>query len=299
MPPENMPIWRAQINFVTSSTSDAGSDDNVKVELRSDNATFINSYADDFEPGSRTYDLRLENISKLSDIDFLRVSKTGDDGWTIARMQLIINNTVLFDQLFQPRLVLDNEGGHATVFFIDDFFMRQRAEWMNYQVPTRPNVISINDIRWRIESLFGDFVSNSDDLILAEGQGVQVYTLNANTWHVHVPLEVDKDLWNPDLDLDFDLSVFFVGVGFITVKPDFQVTNIVVDESFGADGPHGTGYFLEHEFLSRLNQMLKNFTYRAGSGIFITPNGDLVFNPLIVVTEPDPLVLPQTTSEQA
>jgi hypothetical protein len=74
-PPDTMPIWRAQVQFVTTGADDAGSDDDVKIELNAGNRTWLESGFNDFEPGTRTYDLRMEGINRLSDIDFFRIQK--------------------------------------------------------------------------------------------------------------------------------------------------------------------------------------------------------------------------------
>jgi hypothetical protein len=144
------------VQFVTSGADDAGSDDDVKIELNAGNRTWLESGFNDFEPGTRTYDLRMEGINRLSDMDFFRIQKTGSDGWAIRHMSLIINGVPIFHEEFPSALWLDNSGGSSNVFFIDDFFMRQRAEWANYLVPERPNIVPIEDMRFRIAALAGD-----------------------------------------------------------------------------------------------------------------------------------------------
>src|SRR4026209_834967 len=108
-PPETMPIWRARVYFQTFNTSDGGSDDSVRVELGSSNGTWVDSPFDDWEIGSgRTYDLRLDGISSLSDIDYFRISKPGSGGWCIGRIRLLINGVALYDEQFPVGLWLDN-----------------------------------------------------------------------------------------------------------------------------------------------------------------------------------------------
>lgn len=194
-PPETMPIWRIRVFFQTFNTPDAGSDDSVRVELRSDNGTWLDTGNDDWEIGARTYDLRLDNISKLSDIDYFRVSKTGSGGWCIGRIRLIVNGVALYDEQFPTGHWLDNSGGHSTVYFMDDFFMGQRPEWINYVVPTRSNTVPVSDIEARLEALYGDYLTMNGDLGFRSADSIVISTLDANSWRVNVNLDDEKPLF--------------------------------------------------------------------------------------------------------
>jgi hypothetical protein len=292
-PPATMPIWRIQIYFETFNTSDAGSDDSVRVELRSNNGTWVDSPLDDWEIGSRTYDLRLDGISRLSDIDYLRVSKTGSDGWCIGRIRLIVNGAALYDERFPSGLWLDNSGGHSTVYFIDDFFMRQRAEWINYVAPARPNIVPVGDMKSRIQCLFGDFTTSTDgsvtDLGFRGSNPISIWTLDANSWHVSVDLEDGKPWPIPDqdVDVDFDLTVAWMG-SRILLRPDFRVENLNVDWTWPGYGGDAVT-FMNSYFQPRLNEMMKNFTYTIGTGIQLAPTGDLHFIPIVI--DPWPVVI--------
>jgi hypothetical protein len=268
------------VQFVTSGADDAGSDDDVKIELNAGNRTWLESGFNDFEPGTRTYDLRMEGINRLSDMDFFRIQKTGSDGWAIRHMSLIINGVPIFHEEFPSALWLDNSGGSSNVFFIDDFFMRQRAEWANYLVPERPNIVPIEDMRSRIEALAGDKAILHDNILMHRigDHSVELFTLNANTWRVDLDFEEDKQFPAPNIniDADFDLTITCSGG-----RPNFTVSNINVDD----DWPLGTGSvgvkaFLNFEIRPRLNEMMKNFNYIPCPNIALAPNGDLHFNPL-------------------
>lgn len=295
-PPDTMPIWRAQVQFVTSGVDDAGSDDDVKIELNGANRTWLESGFNDFEPGTRTYDLRMEGVSRLSDIDFFRIQKTGSDGWAIRNMSLIINGVPIFHEEFQPALWLDNSGGSSNVFFIDDFFMRQRADWANYLVPVRPNIVPLEDMRSRIESLAGDkAILHSNILMHRIGDhSVELFTLNANTWRVDLDFEEDKQFPAPNIniDADFDLTITCSGG-----RPNFVVSNSNTDD----DWPLGTGadgvrFFVNSEVGPRLNEMMKNFNYLPCPNIVLAPNGDLHFNPLYSIPTENVLVLDDNPS---
>src|SRR5262245_5449968 len=280
-PPETMPIWRVQVFFETFNTSDAGSDDSVRVELNDNNGTWVDSGFDDWEIGSRTYDLRMDGVSRISDIDYFRVSKTGSGGWCIGRIRLIINGLTLYDEVFPSGHWLDNCCGHSTVFFMDDFFMRQRPQWINYVVPTRSNIVPVGDMRSRIQCLFGDFLTANDDLGFRNSNPITVSTLDANTWRVNVDLDDKKPgpVPDPDVDVDFDLTVLWSGGIFM--RADLRVENLHVGYSWPAWG-ESARTFMNTNFQPRINEMMKNFTYMIGTGIQLASNGDLHFIPTVV-----------------
>jgi hypothetical protein len=277
-PPETMPIWRAQVRFVTANVEDSGSDDDVKVGLNFANNTWIDSDLDDFETGIRTYDLRLEGVNRLSDIDFFRLEKTGSDGWAIQQVSLIINGVTLYRENFSPALWLDNDNGNSRVFFMDDTFMRPRIQWLNYVVPVRPNIVPVNDMRLRIESILGDFVTTDGRLMMQrlDAHGTELFTLNANTWRVDLDLESDDTFWNVDIDVDFDLTI-----GCLNGRPDFTVSNVNAYSNPDRWATDRARNFINGDFRFRLNDMMKNFSFLRCNfvGIVLASNGDLHFSP--------------------
>lgn len=287
-PPDTTRIWRAQVRFITANVGDAGTDSSVKIELNGANRTWLDSGRDDRERNTdETFDLRLDGVTSLSDIDYLRIEKTGDDGWAIARMYLIVNERVIYQEDFPP-VWLDNEDGHARVYLIDDTFMRPRAEWANYAVPTRPNVVPLNDMRLRMEALSGDFAtmdyaahhSNGYDGVLMAKFGsysVEPYTLYNDTWRVDLDFEADGTFFDLDIDADFDLRV-----SCSNNRPDLIVSNINVSTTADLDWDEAdrTRSFVANDMRPRLNQMMKNFSFLPFCpAIVLAPNGDLHFDP--------------------
>jgi hypothetical protein len=283
-PPDTMRIWRAQVRFITSGAAHANTDDRARVELNEANGTWLDSGRDDRERNSdETFDLRLDGVATLSDIDYFRIQKMDTNAWAIHRMYLIINEEVIYEEEFPSDLWLDNGDGHASVYFLDDSFMRPRNEWLGYQVPARPNVVPLNAMERRMESLFGDFLTanfhNEFDLIGGDNS-VEAYAINAHTWRVDVDLE--RSLGPPpdfDRDVDFDLSI-----ACSSWQPDFTVQNI---------HDHTPGVvkdFLNGDFLLRLNQMMKNFSFLPlCPTIVLASNGDLYFNPTVPPMQEAPI----------
>jgi hypothetical protein len=278
VPPNTMSIWRAQVRFITANVDDAGTDSSVWIQLNGSNRTYIDSGRDDRERGQdETYELLLDNVHTLADLDYFRIEKDGDDGWAISRMLLIVNNVPIYDESFSSALWLDNEGGASRIRFIDDQFMRPRSQWANYVVPARPSVVPVGDMNARVESLHGDFTTLTSNLSLREtGHGdASLNAIDINTWQVHVDLaEKNILLIGQDIDVDFHLKV-----GCTAGSPTFTVSNVNASSSFEyyTEDTRGQAVdFVNGDFKVLLNDMMKGFHYVLQCPtIALAPNGDL------------------------
>lgn len=282
-PPDTMPIWRVQVRFITADVGDAGTDDTVWVELNGSNWTFLDSGRDDRERGKdETYDLRLDGVNTLADIDFFRIEKNGSNGWAIRRMILIVNNVAIYDESFMPSpLWLDNEDGSSRIRFIDDMFMRPRSHWANYSVPTRPSIVPVGDMNSRVESLHGDFGSSSEvhNLGLREvgHTAASLNSISLDTWSVHVDMdEVHTWLIGQDINVDFKMKIGCVGG-----RPNFTVSDVNASSAFepytGTEREDAIN-FVNGNFIVRLNEMMKGFRYLPTCPIIaLAPNGDIHF----------------------
>jgi hypothetical protein len=284
-PPNTMPVWRAQIRVVTGSNADAGSDDNVKVQLRNGNAIWLESGWNDFEANTDMYyDLRLEGIDKLGDIDFLRIEKTGSDGWQIRKIELLINGWAIYSETFPGGgLWLDNDDGHSRVFYKDDLFMRSRPAWTTYVRPPRPSILSMSSIMQRVEALVGNFAIEDSDVLMdrQDAGSVEASTYDGDTWQVDLDLEEHKALLpnNPDLDTDLKLSV--------GCSPNrnlhrlvFSVSDVKVESGWPRDASGKVHAFVTGPCVEQLNDMMKGFTFlQPGPSrcpfLVLASNGDL------------------------
>lgn len=278
-PPNTMSIWRVQVRFITADVDDAGSDSSVWIKLNDNNKTYIDSGRDDRERGhDETYELRLDGVHSLADLDYFRIEKDGDDGWAIRRMMLIVNNVAIYDESFSSSpLWLDNEGGAARIRFIDDQFMRPRSQWASYVVPARPSIVPVGDMNARVESLHGDFTTPTSNLSLREtGHGdASLNAININTWQVHVDLtEKNILLIGQDINVDFKMQVGCTGG-----NPTFTVSSVNASSSFEpytTDTRAQARDFVNGDFKVRLNDMMKGFHYAIlCPTIALAPNGDL------------------------
>jgi hypothetical protein len=283
-PPDTMPIWRVQVRFITADVSDAGTDDAVWIQLNPNNKTYIDSGRDDRERGAdETYELRLDGVNTLADIDHFRIEKNGDGGWAIRRMLLIVNNAVIFDESFPGSpLWLDNEDGHSRIRFIDDMFMRPRSAWMNYVVPPRPNIVPVADMNSRVEGVHGDWTSNGEvgNLGLREvgHSAVAINSISLDTWSVQVDLdEVDTFLIGQNIDVDFKMKI-----GCIGGRPDFTVSDVNASSAFEPytdQERKSARNFVNGNFKVRLNEMMKGFRFVPFCpNVALAPNGDLHFS---------------------
>lgn len=260
--PETMRVWRAQIQFQTANVTDAGSDDSVRVQLNGTNSTWLDYGRDDFERNTNyTYDLKLNGISRLSDLHYIFISKTGDDGWAIKSFSLLINGRAIYTKTFPGSAGkwLDNDGGNLRTHFVPSFDLRHDDAWLSYVAPFPPLTIPRAEMESRVEGIIGDYIHGNR---LEWGQlfgsrYVEATRKNNNTLHFDLDLEADIPvLPNPEVDVDFDLEITCSG-GTIAMK----VKNVVADVNSNPVVKVltlGLIEFLDAELSDRINDAAKN-----------------------------------------
>ena len=211
---EDEPVVRAQILLMTADVSNAGTDDPVKVMLNNGNETWLDYGRDDFERGDTfTYDLNLDRLNDVKDVDFINISKTGSDGWCISYLALLINGRVVFDRAFSPGRWLDDSGGYSPTFTISGSEIESHPNWQNRQSfsPTIPYIIPRSELESRIESIVGHFLHSQPDLYWEEGKSkwVEVYPDDSDTIEVDLDLQaVDHTPFaDPWVDVNFFIDV--------------------------------------------------------------------------------------------
>jgi len=92
--PESERVWRAQARLTVCDRASAGTDDSVSVSMKAGNHTLLDfdGFNDFRRNADFTYDLSLQDIRALSDIERLQVSKPGSDGLCLRLIEL--KNTV-------------------------------------------------------------------------------------------------------------------------------------------------------------------------------------------------------------
>jgi hypothetical protein len=209
-PTDNLLVWRLQVRLVIGDVDDAGSDDDVEVILNPGSVTWLDSPANDFERNtSRIYDLPLDGVGRMADISQLFLTKTGDDGMCLSRVELVVNNRLAFSQApptaSGPCRWLDSDGSGLNLVF-SGTQLRADANWLAFQQPTPPLVIPAAEWRSRIEGIVGNSIA-TNSLYWGDISGEAV-ELAGNGSALHVDLDLAADvtiLPDPGVDIDFDL----------------------------------------------------------------------------------------------
>ena len=215
-PSESMPVYRAQIRFVTSSVGSAGTDDDVQVSLNDGNHTWVDYGRDDFEGGDDfTYDLSLTNLRTLSDIRYLTVQKTGTNGWCVESLSLRINGKAIYSRSFQTSTSacrwVDANDGHTPSFTIAGTTLRSHTLWQGYTAAARPTSMSRAELESRIEAIVGNWIEGVDDTYkwgnLNGSRFVDATPKDGRTSHVDLDLTRIYNNWpNTEADGDFDIQ---------------------------------------------------------------------------------------------
>lgn len=131
-PPDSTPVWRAQLRLAIANVSDAGTDDDVQVQLNVKNSTWLDYARNDFERNKTyTYDLALTKVTKLEEITKLRIRKTGTDAICVRSVTLLINGKTIYSKTFGNTQStcqwLDNGDGHPNSFSISSATLRAHS----------------------------------------------------------------------------------------------------------------------------------------------------------------------------
>jgi hypothetical protein len=239
-PDEKMPIIRAQIELGTANVKHANmDDDSVRVMLNGLNVTWLDYGRDDWERGDRfKYDLNLNALQTLQDIYFIDISKTGNDGWRIDYIGLIINGERIFAKSFPQTLCLDNEGGHTREYRISRGELEGHTDWQNHSqfTPSYPFIIPRAELESRLEAIVGHQLHFHGNLRWEEGKTkwVEVYVVDDDTIEVDLDLQTnvdwvifDEDLW---IDVNFFIN-FACSEGRITLNVDDSQTQFGIEGS--------------------------------------------------------------------
>lgn len=228
---EETPVWRAQALISVCSSTNAGTDNDVRVMLNGSNSTWLNYARDDFERGSEfTYDLTLGEVRRFSDISRFRVSKTGTDGLCLRKLSLLLNDRVVFTRSYSGGRWLD---GDNRVLSIPSTELRG-ATWNAYVIPTEGRLVFGNaELESRIESAVGDALRRpgSESVRWGDitGEAVQVSYATPSEARVDLDLKAIVNNW-PDQTVDVD---FKLRTSCMLGKPAVSVTTPVVDVEMG------------------------------------------------------------------
>jgi PLAT/LH2 domain-containing protein len=205
-------VWRLQLRVRTADVEDAGTDDDVYVALNGRNTTWLNYSHNDFERGSEfTYDLLLDGVSDLSDINGMAIENTGSDGLCIESLAFLVNGSEIFNQQFGATSStcqwLDQGSGNQPSFIISRAAMRAHPVWQGFQQPAPPLGLPRAELESRIEGIVGDALHGTDAYWgdLDGDRYVELAGIDAERIHVTVDLSADVPGFDAEVDLSFDL----------------------------------------------------------------------------------------------
>lgn len=199
---ETSAVWRVQLTVNVCDNPSAGTDNAMRIMLNDWNEESVLDHPnDDFERASAmTYDLRLTNVARLSDIRYLRIFKRGDDGVCLNRVLLTVNGRLvyLWDTRTTPEAWrwLDNHGYDHRTWTIDSAALRAHPYWQSYTSPPVNSTLSFNELQHRVAVNVGTQHDHSshDTTSYRWGtglgsvyEGVKVSMYDLTSVHVHVP----------------------------------------------------------------------------------------------------------------
>jgi len=295
-PNDNDRIWRVHLTLRTGDVDGAGTDDSVKVKLNDQNYTWLDYGRDDFERGARdSYDLELSGVCCFSEITMLRIEKVGTDAWCLQGFTLEVNGRQVFNQdnlsPDQPACQWIGDGGPPSIT-ISSAQLRASPEWQAYSQPDVINRMSANtcgiprdELESRIEAHVGHLLHGRSLKWGHIGGRGAVEVSQRSRLAVKVDLDLEYKSWwfNPEVDVDFDLSFdaeFRPVVSNLNVKVDSSIHSELL--SLGLVEIFDRHYW-ENGIRDALVKLLP--TGDPGFGYFVTGNGDIVLGACL---QPDP-----------
>jgi hypothetical protein len=214
-------VWRVQLRLRTANVEDAGTDDGVYVMLNGHNLTWIDYGGDDLERGDEfTYDLVLDGVSDLADVNAIGIAKEGTDGWCIESLSLLVNSkdhqpVEIYNEYFGSTAAtchwLDwaSAGIHGS-YTVPHARLRAHPLWQNFQQPDPQMALGMprEELESRIESMVGNKIHGKDAYWgdLDGDRYVEVSFKDEKAIHVTLDLVAEVPLTrNPEVDLSFDL----------------------------------------------------------------------------------------------
>ncbi|HEY6505648.1 MAG TPA: hypothetical protein VIZ28_16850 [Chitinophagaceae bacterium] len=233
---ESIPVYRIELRLVTAGGGWDGTDNEVYVQLNSnDNNYFLDYGRDDFgRNADQRFDIISESIRTIKDIHFIRFGVKKDDQWGFIRVELYLNNSPqpVFSKTYNPKVVINKYRGQNDKFTISSADLRSNASWLsinqNRGLTALPVPVKFAAIKSMVESMIGNQIHHSgnshlqwgstDDINTVWGDWVEGKHVNSATIHFDLDLEYAfSNSPDAEIDVDFDL-VFSCENGNIIIK---------------------------------------------------------------------------------
>jgi hypothetical protein len=159
-PDGNTAVWRAQLRVRVCNVANAGTDNKVLAALNGNNYTVMDIPVNDFEQASdRTYDLLLIGVTRLADIQYLKVSKGGSDAICLTELTLTVNERQIYARTY-AQLWLDNTCFGCEYTSIPGSTLRGHSSWLGWTTLPRPRFLYPSEIGARLATAIGTGMYN-------------------------------------------------------------------------------------------------------------------------------------------
>lgn len=230
-------VFRVEIKLTTGTGSNHGTNDGVYVSLNSQgNKTWLDYTRNDFERGhTDRYDLVLNNVNQLGDIQKIEIGKDGTDGLCIKKVELFVNRRLrMYTSNFTSCRWLDTNT--ARTITIPYSSLRRHSDWQNFGTVI-PEELKQDDILSLIQAYVGDGIHGQVEWNGIHGQikwrgPVTVRKKSEDT--IGIKLGFRAEIPGPDMTADgaVDLSISCQCGG---IRMDFSKPQVTVDSHIASE----------------------------------------------------------------
>ena len=213
-PQESTEVVRAQLELSICDLRNAGTDDAVSATLGMGVITWLDRPGPDLERGKRyIYDLLLDGVHRLSDIDRLEISKPGNDDLCLRELRFIVNGRAIFVRTYPGGVWLDSMPRHALENSAAE--LRANASWQTYSwsmpewITATGATMSRNELTERLMSCVASAIHDAGlSWSSAREKPIDLRRKDDSTVSVDVVLQRRMPYWvNRRLALSFDVSL--------------------------------------------------------------------------------------------
>jgi hypothetical protein len=207
----------------TSGYENANSDSGLHVQFRNSTRSiyYLNNGGDDREKNKTdTYDILDSDIKTISNIQFMKFTIKGNDGWCFSKIELLVNGAPIpvFRKTFSGKKCIDKYGDSGAVFQIAGSELRNSPTWKhsnsNRAIWLPPSIIKRITLENMVESYVGHLMKSDpdmkkNDLTYGYKNGnryVEATKKTKNKLHFDLDLKSHYGI-SFEVDVDFDLVI--------------------------------------------------------------------------------------------
>jgi hypothetical protein len=231
---DDVQVSRAQLRVVVANVPDGGTDapdGSVTVALNerphflpTGNFTAINTPRDELEPGSDvTYELQVGGIGAFRDITRISMGTASTDAFCVQRLQLIVNGnqnngatpgsgTVVYDRYYgNAANTCRWVGSTYGSLVVSHAELRSSPAFTGFTGGQALLSIGADEFESRLEPIIGTLFREQRDVSWDTDQSYAITATQQgnDTLHVHLDLEAHLDGPNPEVDVDFAITLRF------------------------------------------------------------------------------------------